>query len=87
MNAEEAIRFLAHEAAWCRERDEHESFCLLLPALTRALELLSMEGGEAAAFRAKLKASLTDPVFRTVSGYHLRESCPVMFRSICPDLA
>lgn len=53
-------------------------FCLLLPALTRALELLSMEGGEAAAFRAKLKASLTDPVFWTVSGYHLRESCPVM---------
>ena len=72
MNAEDAIRFLAHEAAWCRERDEHEALCLLLPALTRALKLRSMEGGEAAAFRAKLKASLTDPVFRTVSGYHLR---------------
>lgn len=60
MTADEAIRFLAHEAAWCRDRDDHEAFCLLLPAVMRALRLRSMEGGEAAAFRANLKALLTD---------------------------
>ena len=58
MKAENALRFLAHEAAWCRGRDEHEAFCLLLPAVAKALELRAMTDSEAAAFRLKLKAAL-----------------------------
>jgi hypothetical protein len=65
MTAEEAIRFLAHEAAWCRDRDSSESFCLLLPGVLRALGLHPMNPHEAALFRAWLKRSLKkEPVHR-----------------------
>lgn len=59
MTAEDAIRFLEHEASYCRERDQHEALCLLLPALLNALELEPMNGYDAGEFRAELKESLT----------------------------
>ena len=58
MTAEDALRFLDHQAALCRDRDSHEALCLLLPALLKALVLRPMEGHEALAFRRKLKEQL-----------------------------
>lgn len=55
MTAEEAIRWLAFEAAWCRNRDQAEAFCLLLPALLRALNLPPMREEDARLFRRTLK--------------------------------
>jgi hypothetical protein len=54
MTAQDALRFLNHEAAFCRDRDAHEALCLLLPALLRACDLRPMNGYEAQAFRAQL---------------------------------
>ena len=51
MTAVGAIRFLAHEAKECRDKDSAEALCLLLPALLRALDLPPMEEREARAFR------------------------------------
>lgn len=50
-----AIRFLAHQARLCRDRDSSEALCLLLPAIMRILELDPMEDVEAAAFRYEFK--------------------------------
>jgi hypothetical protein len=58
MTAQDAVRFLHHEASYCRTRDEHEALCLLLPALLRALDLPPMEGFEARAFRQELKEAV-----------------------------
>jgi hypothetical protein len=58
VTAENAVRFLAHQAAWCRQLDEHEAFCLLLPGLMRALGLSTMGDEEALAFRSELKSTL-----------------------------
>lgn len=60
MNAEEAIRFLEHEASYCREREMHEALCLLLPAMLRALGLPRMNGYEAKDFRRELKIALSN---------------------------
>jgi hypothetical protein len=59
MNADETIRFLEHEARSCRDRDECEAFCLLLPALLHAFNLPPMDDLEATAFKFRLKKELT----------------------------
>lgn len=58
MNAPDALRYLAHEAAICHDRDEHEALCLLLPALIRILELQPMDSYEAMEFRIRFKRTL-----------------------------
>lgn len=60
MTAEAAVRFLAHEASYCRSHDQHEALCLLLPALLRALDLQPMNGYEAEDFKHQLKEALSD---------------------------
>jgi hypothetical protein len=61
MNADDTIRFLDHEARACRDRDECEALCLLLPALLHAFNLRPMDDMEAAAFRFRLKQELSHP--------------------------
>lgn len=58
MTAEDTIRFLHHEASYCRERDQHEAFCLLLPAFLQVLGLEPMNGYEAEQFRKELRENL-----------------------------
>jgi len=58
MTPENAIRFLAFEAEWCRSHAEHEAFCLLLPALLRALNLTPMLESQASAFKHELRESV-----------------------------
>lgn len=58
MTAENTIRFLAHEARACRDRDSHEAFCLLLPAMIKLLDLPAMNDIEAAAFCQQFKKEL-----------------------------
>jgi len=58
MSAEDALRFLAHQARQCRDRDTHEALCLLLPALLSQLNLEPMDGFEALDFLAGLKKAL-----------------------------
>lgn len=50
MNANEALRYLAHEAALCHNRDAHEAFVLLLPALSRVLGQQAMDDLEVLIF-------------------------------------
>lgn len=64
MTAEQAIRFVAHEAGECRGRDASEALCLLLPAMIKALDLRPMEALEARAFRYELKQRLQDEAQR-----------------------
>jgi hypothetical protein len=58
VTAEDAIRFLASEAEFCRGRDAGEALCLLHPSVMRVLELPPMTGEEAARFRAELRCTL-----------------------------
>jgi hypothetical protein len=58
MTAEQALRFAAYEASWCRDRDASEALCLLLPPMLRALDLPPMDSFEAERFRRELKAVL-----------------------------
>ena len=58
ITAEGAIRFLHHEALRCRDHDDAEAFCLLLPALLRILELQPMDHSEAEAFKAEFRQQL-----------------------------
>lgn len=60
MSADDALRFVAHEASWCRSRDEHEALCLLMPAMLRVMRLPPMEDLEARAFREQLKLALVN---------------------------
>lgn len=60
MSADDAIRFIAHEAKRCHDRDAHESLCLLLPAVLNALELPPMDYAEALAFEIDLRAKLRE---------------------------
>lgn len=64
MSAEQALRFLEHEASYCRDHDSHEALCLLLPAMLAALELPRMDGFEAESFRRELKESLQNELSR-----------------------
>lgn len=58
MTAQDTIRFLHHQAANCRGRDEAEALCLLLPAILKVLQLPAMDDYEAAQFRRQLKSEL-----------------------------
>lgn len=58
MIAEEAIRFLAHEARTCRDRDQAEAICLLLPSMLRLLCVQPMDDFEAHAFAFQLREEL-----------------------------
>lgn len=58
------IRYLAHQARLCRDRDSSEAFCLLLPALLRVLDLDPMEDVEAGAFRHEFKQALASLPFQ-----------------------
>jgi hypothetical protein len=60
--AEEAIRFLAHEAAVCRDRDCAEAICLLLPSLCQLLYLKPMDDYEALECRIRLREELREQV-------------------------
>ena len=60
MIAEEALRYLAHEAKECRDRDQAEALCLLLPAMLKLLCLKPMDDFEALDFHAHFHAELRD---------------------------
>lgn len=60
MDAETAIRFLAHEAQRCRDRDGHEMHVLLYPAMLRVLDLQPMDAVEAAAALCEFNQALRD---------------------------
>lgn len=51
MKAEDALRFAAFQAEWCRSIDEHEALCLLFPSLLKVLDLRPMTAYEAELFR------------------------------------
>lgn len=70
MTGENALRFLAHEAALCRHRDAHEMHVLLYPAMLRVLCLAEMDELEAKAFRFVLHEELrrlSEPVMTGAS--------------------
>jgi len=60
MSADDAIRFLEHEAQLCRDRDAHEALCLLLPAMLHVLNLPAMDSADAAAFYVELHTALME---------------------------
>jgi len=60
MIAEEAIRYLDHEARLCRDKDAHEALCLLLPAMLKLLCLQPMDNFEALDFLIKMREELRD---------------------------
>lgn len=60
MNASDAIRFLAHEAQRCRDRDAHEALCLWLPAMCRVFGLKPADDFDALAIQEQLHRELRD---------------------------
>lgn len=60
MIPEEALRYLAHEAARCRDRDTAESICLLLPAMLRLMCAKPMDPFEALSFQLQLRQELRE---------------------------
>jgi len=58
MIAEEALRFLAHEARCCRDRDSHWALCLLFPAVLKLMRLQPMDDVEAFSFKLRLRDEL-----------------------------
>ena len=58
MSSDDALRFLAHEAAYCRDRDSGEALCLVIPPLLRLLQLQPMDGYAAEAFKREFKRKL-----------------------------
>jgi hypothetical protein len=64
MNPTDALRWLAHEAQRCRDRDTCEALCLLFPPLLRSLDLPPMGEVEAEAFRHRLKETLQNDLRR-----------------------
>ena len=58
MTAEDALRWMAHEAAEARGRDACEAVCLTHVWLLRVLNLPPMDDCEARAFKAGLCAEL-----------------------------
>lgn len=58
MIAEEAIRFLAHEAKRCRDKDAAEAICLWLPTMCKLLCLQPMDDFEALDFGVQARAEL-----------------------------
>jgi len=64
MNADDTLRYLAHEAQRCRDRDSCEALCLLFPAVMRYLSLPEMGEIEAKAFHERVKQALTNDLRR-----------------------
>jgi|GEM_PF-2770588 len=62
MIAEEAVRYLEHEARRCRDRDAHEALCLLLPAMMQLLGLKPMDRYEALDFTIRFREELREQV-------------------------
>ena len=60
MTSDDALRYAAHEAAWCRSKEEAEALCLLFPPMLAALKLEPMNGYEAEQFRAEFRAWLQE---------------------------
>ena len=60
MDAEQAIRFLAHEAQRCRDRDAAEILCLKFPAMLRIMALSPMTDIEAAVFDVEFHHELRE---------------------------
>lgn len=58
MIAEEALRFLAHEARNCRDRDSHWALCLLFPAVMKLMGLQPMDDVEAFSYKLGIRAEL-----------------------------
>lgn len=58
MNTTDAIRYLAHEAKRCRDRDAAEALCLLFPALCELLGVKPMDDFESIGFHEDLKKFL-----------------------------
>lgn len=58
MNTNDALRWLAHQANLCRDRDSCEALCLLFPPLLNSLALPPMDDIEAEAFKQRLKDTL-----------------------------
>lgn len=58
MTANDAIRFLAHEAQRCRDRDSHEALCLWLPALCKVLGVRPCDDFEALAIQERAHREL-----------------------------
>ncbi len=58
MDAEQALRFLAHEAARCRGVDASEILCLKFPAMLKVMELVPMTDIDAACFDVQLHEEL-----------------------------
>ena len=73
MTAQNALRFLGHEAERCRQlshasdteaRDAHTMLCLLLPALLKVNDLEAMDVYEALAFERDLHTALRERLER-----------------------
>ena len=60
MTTEDSIRFLAHEAKVCRDRDMAEGICLLLPTICRLLCLEPMDDFEALEQRIRMREELRE---------------------------
>lgn len=60
MIAEEAIRYLEHQARRCRERDAAEALCLLLPSIRARLGLPAMDDIEAWNFFMDMREELRE---------------------------
>jgi hypothetical protein len=58
MIAEEAIRFLAHEAKRCRDKDSAEALCLWLPTMCRLMGLQPMDDFESLDFAVNAREEL-----------------------------
>lgn len=59
-SAEAALRFLAHEASRCHDRDAHEALCLTLPALVNSLGLEPMHYADALEFIVTLRRAVRE---------------------------
>lgn len=58
MNSGQAIRWLAHEAKTCRDRDALEMHALLYPAVLKLCDLEAMDDFEAQCFTRDFKERL-----------------------------
>lgn len=58
MTAEDALRFLEHQARLCRDHDSHEALCLLPAAILKQFDLGPMDDFEAETFKFRLRQKL-----------------------------
>jgi len=62
MSAQDALRYLDHQAQRCRDRDSHEALCLLLPSLMRVLDLEPMTSFEALDFWVNFRDAMKEKI-------------------------